>query len=180
MHFCSNCGAKLSIHIPAGDHLPRHVCNACGTIHYQNPKVVVGAIPLLGNQILLARRAIEPRRGFWTLPAGFMENGETTGAAAIRETREEACAEIELGKLFTLVNIAHISQIHLFYLASLASPDYAPGVESIEVRLFDEAHLPWEEMAFRSITLTLRHLLADRRKGSFGFHVEDLDPLPHY
>lgn len=175
MHFCSTCGASVSLRTPEGDHLERHVCDACGAIHYQNPKIVVGAVVQHESRILLARRAIEPRLGFWTLPAGFMENGETTGAAAVRETLEEACAHIELEMLFSLVNVPHISQVHLFYLARLRRAEFAPGPESLEVRLFAEEEIPWKEMAFRSSTLTLRHLFADRARGVFALHVDDLE-----
>ena len=174
MNFCSSCGARVSLRIPDGDNLPRHVCGACGQIHYQNPKVVVGAIPVLGERILLARRAIEPRLGLWTLPAGFMENGETTGEAAIRETLEEACADIEVNQLFSLVNIPHISQIHLFYLARMRTERFAPGSESLEVRLFNQDEIPWDEIAFRSSTLTLQHYFEDRAQGNFSFHSQDL------
>ncbi|MCB1890231.1 MAG: NUDIX hydrolase [Rhodocyclaceae bacterium] len=177
MRFCSNCGQPVARRIPPGDTLERHVCDACGEIHYQNPKMVVGAIPVLGDRILLARRAIEPRLGLWTLPAGFMENNESTGDAAVRETREEACAEIELEALFSLVNIPHISQVHLFYLARLVSDDFAPGEESLETRLFRIDDIPWDELAFRSISITLKHYLADRATGRFTMHVEELAPV---
>lgn len=178
MHYCSDCGAPVSMRVPAGDHFARHVCDGCGAIHYQNPKMVVGAIPVHGERILLARRAIEPRRGFWTLPAGFMENGETTGAAAIRETLEEARASIELEMLFSLVNVPHISQVHLFYLARLPRAEFSAGDESLEVRLFAAEEIPWDEMAFRSSTLTLRHYLEDRAAGRFSLHVADLEKGP--
>ncbi|MCB1915274.1 MAG: NUDIX hydrolase [Rhodocyclaceae bacterium] len=174
MRYCSNCGREVDRKVPAGDTLPRFVCESCGTVHYQNPKMVVGTLPVFENRILLARRAIEPRRGLWTLPAGFMENNETTGEAALRETREEVGAEVELGMLFSLVNIAHISQVHMFYLARMSSEAFAPGVESLEARLFAEEDLPWNEMAFRSSTLTLRHFLDDRRARQFRVHLEDL------
>jgi len=174
MRYCSSCGNNVTLTVPEGDTLPRFVCASCGTIHYQNPKMVVGSIPVCGDRILLARRAIEPRLGFWTLPAGFMENNETTGQAAIRETREEVCAEVELEMLFSLVNIAHISQVHMFYLARMTSPAFSPGAESLEVRLFDARDIPWDDMAFRSSTVTLRHYLDDRRQGRFSVHLEDL------
>lgn len=174
MRYCSNCGQEVLRKVPEGDTLPRFVCGSCGTIHYQNPKMVVGTLPVFEDRILLARRAIEPRRGLWTLPAGFMENNETTGEAAIRETREEVCAEVELGMLFSLVNIAHISQVHLFYLATMAAPAFAPGTESLEARLFLVDEIPWDDMAFRSSTLTLQHYLADRRDGRFQVHLADL------
>lgn len=182
MKFCSACGGTVSLRIPPGDALQRHVCNACGEIHYVNPKLVVGAIPEWRDQILLCRRAIEPRYGKWTLPAGFMENDETTADAAARETLEEACARIEVGAVYAMVNIPHISQVHLFYRARLLSPDFAPGDESLEVALFDEADIPWQEMAFRSVTFALERFFEDRRKARFSFHTHDIDiaksPVP--
>jgi len=174
MNFCSVCGAKVALRIPAGDHLPRHVCEACGTIHYSNPKMVVGAIPEWEDQILLCRRAIEPRHGKWTLPAGFMENNETTAEAAARETAEEACARIEVGDLYSLINVAHISQVHMLYRARLLDLDFAPGEESLEVRLFREEEIPWDELAFRSVAMTLRFYFEDRRSRSFHFHAADI------
>jgi ADP-ribose pyrophosphatase YjhB (NUDIX family) len=160
--------------VPAGDNLPRHVCERCGTIHYQNPKMVVGAIPEWEDRILLCRRAIEPRSGLWTLPAGFMENAETTAEAAARETLEEACARIEVGEMFSLINVPHINQVHILYRARLLDLDFSPGTESLEVRLFDEADIPWEAIAFRTIGMTLRHYYADRKAGSYAFHVGDI------
>lgn len=177
MRYCSSCGREVTLQVPPGDSLPRHVCVSCGAIHYQNPKLVVGAIPIHEGKILLARRAIEPRLGLWTLPAGFMENNETTAEAAIRETREEVCAEIELEMLFSLISIPHISQVHLFYLARMRSPEFAPGIESLEVKLFDAAAIPWDEIAFRTTTMTLRHYLSDRGNGAYAVHLEDLAAL---
>ncbi len=178
MNFCSACGASVSIRIPDGDTLPRHVCDSCGEIHYINPKMVVGAIAEWNDQILLCRRAIEPRHGLWTLPAGFMENKETTAQAAARETLEEACAHIEVGEPFAMVSIAHISQVHLFFRARLLEPSYAPGDESLEVGLFSEADIPWDTLAFRSVALALEHYFADRRRQAFGFHADDLEYAP--
>ena len=178
MKFCSECGSTVSRRIPSGDHALRDVCDTCGTVHYQNPKLVVGAIAEWGDRILMCRRAIEPRHGFWTLPAGFMENEETTAAAAARETLEEACARIEVGEMFTLINVPHISQVHIIYRAKLLDAGFSPGEESLEVALFREDEIPWREIAFRTITLTLRHYFDDRRRGRFGFHARDLDPLP--
>lgn len=174
MKYCSACGATVSLRVPTGDALLRHVCDDCGEIHYQNPKMVVGAIPVWGEQILLCRRAIEPRYGKWTLPAGFMENRETTAEAAARETLEEACARIRVGPLFALVNIPEISQVHLFYRAELLDVDFAAGTESLEVALFREAEIPWETLAFRSVAFALRRFLDDRRNGRYGVHTEDL------
>jgi ADP-ribose pyrophosphatase YjhB (NUDIX family) len=179
MKFCSACGAEVSLRTPEGDSLMRHVCGACGTIHYENPKMVVGALAVWEDRVLLCRRAIEPRLGLWTLPAGFMENHETTAEAACRETREEACARIELIELYTLVNVPHISQVHMLYRARLLDTDFAPGVESLEVALFREEEIPWKDIAFRSVALTLRYFFEDRRCGSFRFRTADL-PAPSY
>ena len=174
MNYCSHCGAPVALKVPAGDTLPRHVCGRCGTVHYLNPKMVVGAIPEWEERILLCRRAIEPRAGLWTLPAGFMENAETTAEAAARETLEEACARVEIGEMFSCITVPHINQVHILYRARLLDLDFAPGQESLEVALFEEARIPWEEIAFRTIGLTLRHYFEDRRAGRYGFHVRDL------
>lgn len=178
MNFCSACGATVSFRIPQGDSLPRHVCDTCGEIHYSNPKLVVGAVAEHEGKILLCRRAIEPRLGLWTLPAGFMENSETTADAAARETLEEACARIEVIDAFSMVSIPHISQVHLFYRARLPEPAFSPGEESLDVALFDEQDIPWDELAFRSVRLALEHYLADRRSGRFIFHSDDLAMEP--
>lgn len=178
MKFCSNCGSTVQLRVPAGDTLLRHTCASCGSIHYENPKIVVGAIPEWGDRILLCRRAIEPRLGYWTLPAGFMENAETTAQAAARETLEEACARIEVGDMFTLINVPHISQVHIVYRARLLDLDFSPGEESLEVALFSEEEIPWDDIAFRTISLSLRRFFEDRRRGTFRFHSEDLAGPP--
>ncbi|MCF8199309.1 MAG: NUDIX hydrolase [Sulfuritalea sp.] len=178
MNFCSACGAPLMLKIPPGDSLPRHVCDSCGAIHYRNPRLVVGAVPEWEDRILLCRRAIEPRHGKWTLPAGFMENGESVADAALRETLEEACARIELGAMYTMISVPHIHQVHVFYRSRLMDLDFAPGAETLELRLFEEAAIPWDELAFRTVSITLKHFFADRRDGRFGFHTQDLKPPP--
>jgi ADP-ribose pyrophosphatase YjhB (NUDIX family) len=174
MKFCPNCAAPLSRRVPPGDSLPRDVCDACGNVHYQNPKLVVGTVPDWQGRVLLCRRAIEPRYGYWTLPAGFMENDETAAQAALRETLEEAGAHIELDAPFSLISVPRVNQVHLFYRARLADLGFKPGVESLEVALFDEAKIPWKEVAFRTVGLTLKHWFADRASGSYGFHAEDI------
>ena len=174
MKFCANCGAKVVQRVPPGDSLPRWLCDECGEIHYQNPKLVVGTIPEHEGRILLCRRAIEPRYGYWTLPAGFMENGETAAAAAARETLEEAGARIALGEPFSLISVPYVNQVHLFYRARLLDLDFKAGEESLEVALYDEAAIPWKEIAFRTVAATLRHWFADRGRGGFGFHAEDI------
>ena len=176
MKYCSACGATVSIRIPEGDTAPRHVCDRCAAIHYLNPKMVVGCIPEWEDRILLCRRAIEPRHGFWTLPGGFLENGETAGQGAARETLEEAEARVEIGPLYTLFNLPHISQIYLMFRGRLLDLDFGPGSESLEVRLFREDEIPWEDIAFRAISETLRLYFADRARGQFDFHLGDIAP----
>ena len=182
MNFCSSCGHPVHIRIPPDDNRERHVCIQCGTVHYQNPKMVVGSIPLWAEQgegkVLLCRRAIEPRRGYWTLPAGFMENNETTAEAAERETLEEAGARIELHELYTLMNVPHVHQVHMFYRARLLDLDFSAGVESLEVRLFSESDIPWDEIAFPTVSHTLKFFFADlaaHRNGQlFGLRSMDI------
>jgi len=178
MNFCSHCGGRLSLKVPAGDNRPRHVCERCGLIHYQNPKMVVGCIPEWGDRLLLCRRAIEPRYGLWTLPAGFMENGETVAECAVRETLEEAGARVELLGLYNLISLPDINQVYLMYRARLLDLDFQPGEESLEVALFTEAQIPWDQIAFRTIHVTLQHYYADRRRGQFDVHVNDLYHRP--
>jgi ADP-ribose pyrophosphatase YjhB (NUDIX family) len=176
MKYCSDCGAPVALKVPPGDNLPRHVCDACGTVHYSNPKMVIGCIPEWRDQVLLCRRAIEPRYGLWTLPAGFMENGETVAQAALRETLEEARARVELGEMFSVLSVPHVSQVHIFYRARLVDLDFGPGAESLEVQLFPESAIPWQEIAFRTVSTTLRHYYADRTAGAFGFHTGEILP----
>ena len=172
---CRQCGSEVENRIPDdGDTKPRAVCPACHTIHYINPLNVVGTIPVWGDKVLLCKRNIEPRKGKWTLPAGFMELGETTAEGAARETVEEAGAQFEMQALFSLINVARVGQVHLFYRATLLSPEFDPGTETQEALLFDEADIPWDEIAFRTVKETLEHFFADRRAGHFGFHVLDI------
>ncbi|MCU0840740.1 MAG: NUDIX hydrolase [Thiobacillaceae bacterium] len=178
MNFCSHCGAALSFRVPAGDNRPRFVCDACGSVHYQNPKMVVGCIPEWQDRILLCRRAIEPKYGLWTLPAGFMENGETTADGAARETLEEAGARVEVLELHSLINLPDINQVYLMYRARLLDLDFAPGEESLEAALFREADIPWGEIAFRTIHNTLDDYYADRRRGAFRLHLGSLFHKP--
>jgi len=176
MKFCSACGAAVALRIPDDDSRPRHVCTACGTIHYQNPNMVIGSLPEWKDKILLCRRAIEPRLGLWTLPGGFMENGESTTQAAIRETLEEANARIEIGELYSMYSLPYINQVHLLFRARLLDLDFSPGIESLEVRLFGEAEIPWDEIAFRPIRFSLEHFFAERKQGQFNLHVGELPP----
>jgi ADP-ribose pyrophosphatase YjhB (NUDIX family) len=174
MKFCPNCGASLAQRVPPGDSLPRDVCDACGSVHYLNPKVVVGTVPEWEGRVLLCRRAIEPRYGYWTLPAGFLENGESTGEGALRETLEEAGARVDLVAAFSMISVPRVNQVHVFYRARLRDLEFKPGVESLEVALFEEARVPWQHISFRTVGLTLKHWFADRARSDFGFHAEDL------
>ena len=160
----------MAYRVPPGDNRERAVCPACGEIHYQNPINVVGTVPVWGAQVLLCRRNIEPRYGLWTLPAGFLELGESAAEGALRETVEEAGARIELQGLYTMLNVVRVGQVHLFYRARMLDTTLDPGPETIEARLFDEAELPWNELAFGTVRRTLEHYFADRRAGGFGFH----------
>jgi len=172
---CRQCGTAVQHRMPDdGDTKVRAVCPACHTIHYINPLNVVGTIPVWDDQVLLCKRNIEPRKGKWTLPAGFMELGETTAEGAARETVEEAGAQFEMHALFSLINVARVGQVHLFYRATLLSPEFAPGTETQEALLFAEADIPWDEIAFRTVKETLEHFFADRRAGHFGFHTLDI------
>lgn len=171
---CKACGAETRYAIPADDNRERATCSVCGTIHYENPLNVVGTLPVWGDQVLLCRRNIEPRHGYWTLPAGFMELGETLAQGAVRETEEEAGARIELQGLYTVLNVVRVGQVHFFYRARLLDTDFAPGPESIEARLFAEEELPWEELAFRTVKETLLRYFEDRRRGQFELHCADI------
>ncbi|HEY5898219.1 MAG TPA: NUDIX hydrolase [Burkholderiales bacterium] len=174
MKFCANCAAQVVKRVPPGDSLPRWVCDNCGEIHYENPRLVVGTVPEHEGKLLLCRRAIEPRYGYWTLPAGFMENDETAGQAALRETAEEAGAQVELGEPFTLISVPRVNQVHLFYRARLRNLEFKPGEESLEVALLEESAIPWKEIAFRTVAYTLKRWFEDRAHGRFAFHAEDI------
>ena len=178
MKFCSACGARLTQRVPPSDDRPRYVCDSCATIHYENPKLVVGCIPQWEERVLLCRRAIEPRYGLWTLPAGFMENGESTGEAAVRETREEANAEVELVAPFSVFDIPRISQVYLMFRARLIERRFAAGHESLEVRLFREEDIAWGELAFPAVERTLRLYFQDRQAGTFRMHCGSIYRRP--
>ena len=172
--FCSNCGHAISRRVPEGDSRLRDCCDQCGAIHYVNPRPVVGTIPVWNDQVLLCLRGIEPRLGFWTLPAGFMEVGESSADGARRETQEEACARIELGPLFSMIDVPAVEQLHIFYRARLLDLDFSAGAETLEVRLFSQADIPWDRIAFRTVTATLRLFFEDRSKGLFGTHTSEI------
>ena len=172
---CRNCGTAVIYRVPDdGDTHQRAVCPACTTIHYENPLNVVGTVPYFGDRVLLCKRNIEPRFGKWTLPAGFLELGETTAQGAVRETIEEAGASIEMEGLFSILNIARVGHVHLFYRARLLNEHFEPGVETIEARLYREEEIPWDDIAFRSVKETLELFFADRRRGQFGIHQLDI------
>lgn len=172
---CKACGGAAEYRVPADDNRERAVCGTCGLVHYENPLTVVGTLPVWGDQVLLCRRAIEPRHGYWTLPAGFLELGESTEQGALRETAEEAGARVDLLGLYTVLNVVRVGQIHLFYRATLRDIDFTPGAESLEVRLFSEHELPWNELAFRTVSETLQRFLTDRTQDRYGVHCADID-----
>ena len=172
---CKDCGAAVVYRLPDdGDTKQRAVCPACGAVHYENPLIVVGTVPHWGERILLCKRNIEPRGGKWTLPAGFMELGETAAEGAARETVEEAGAQFELEAFFSLLNVARVGQVHMFYRARLLSDAFDPGYETMETRLFLEEEIPWDEIAFRTVKETLERYFSDRSSGQFGFHAIDI------
>jgi ADP-ribose pyrophosphatase YjhB (NUDIX family) len=177
MKFCSQCSEKVSLKIPADDNMPRYICDACNTIHYQNPKIVTGCIPVYQQQILLCKRAIEPRYGLWTLPAGFMENKETLPAAAIRETWEEAQAKVTDLSLYSVYSIPHISQVYMIFMATMNEAVYSAGLESLEVELFNEQDIPWQQFAFPVIVKTLQQFFRDRSSNNgYPLHTAEITP----
>jgi ADP-ribose pyrophosphatase YjhB (NUDIX family) len=172
---CPSCGAPVEYLVPADDNRERATCTVCASVHYENPINVVGTLPVYGEQVLLCRRAIEPRHGFWTLPAGFLELGETAAEGAQRETDEEAGAQIELQPLYCLMNVVKVGQIHLYYRARLLSDQFDPGPETLEAKLFHEHEIPWDELAFRTVRETLKNFFEDRRLGRpFALHCGDI------
>ena len=170
MKYCSHCRADIVVTIPPGDNRERYTCPACDFIFYENPRIVAGCIPVYGDQILLCKRSIEPRSGYWTLPAGFMENGETTQQGAWRETYEESMAKVEVGPLFSLCNVPRINQVHMFYLAQMTSNTFGPTSESSDVALFSAQDIPWDDIAFATVKQTLECFLADREHNQFQLH----------
>lgn len=174
MKYCSSCGSRVAYQVPEGDNRQRFVCENCHTIFYSNPKIVVGAIPVWENKILLCRRAIEPSLGKWTLPAGYLENGETLEECAIRETGEEACADIIGLKPYAAINIPHINQVYFMFRAHLAADIYAAGDESLEVKLVLPEDIPWADLSFPSIRQTLRMYCEDLHLEKFTFKMHDI------
>ena len=174
MNFCSHCGNAVIKKIPQGDNRERYVCSNCGMIHYQNPKVIAGVLPVFGQQILLCKRSIEPRHGFWTLPAGFLENGESSLEGALRECVEEANATVINPELYAVFDIPQINQVYIFYRAQLLDLSFYPGIETTQTELFAEEDIPWDEISFPSVSETLKHFFEDRRNDSFRFHEQNI------
>ena len=176
MKFCSQCGCAVSHKIPLGDNLPRFVCDGCQTIHYHNPKIVAGCIPEWKDYILLCRRAIEPKVGLWTFPAGFMETGESTEQAAARETFEEAHAAVRALKLHSVLSMPYISQVYIVFRGAMHEPLFKAGTESLEVKLFHPGDIPWDQLAFQVVREALRRYVEDLERGAFSVHVDDIAP----
>src|SRR5687767_4075603 len=174
MNYCGECGKSVSRKIPQGDNLPRFVCDSCQHIHYHNPKIVAGCIAEWQGRILLCRRAIEPKLGLWTYPAGFMEIGEGTEEAAKRETFEEAKAQVTINRLHSVLSLPHIGQVYLTFIGQLVAEEFSAGPESLDVRLFDRRDIPWHDLAFPVVKDALRRYLDDVATGDFHMHVADL------
>jgi ADP-ribose pyrophosphatase YjhB (NUDIX family) len=177
MNFCSACGQPVLRQIPPGDNLPRFVCASCTLIHYHNPKIVAGCIPQWEDQILLCRRAIEPKSGLWTFPAGFMEIGEGAEQAAVRETIEEARADVTLITLHSVLSLPHIGQVYIVFVGNLKAKEFGAGPESLDVRLFHPADIPWDSIAFPVVKDALRRYVDDLAKGEWTIHVAAI-PTP--
>ena len=178
MKFCSTCGAGVALKVPDGDSLPRYVCVSCNTIHYTNPRMIVGCVPCWEDKVLLCKRAIQPRQGLWTVPAGFMENDETLDIGVARETLEEAGARVDMGQLYAVYSIPHVNQVYLLFLAQLKDLDYKSGAESLDTRLFTQDEIPWDQIAFATVRNTLNHFFADRARGQFKTHVGVIERPP--
>jgi len=178
MKFCSQCGSEVRIGVPEGDNRERHICDNCGTIHYHNPKIVAGCIPIWDDKVLLCRRAIEPRYGLWTVPAGFLENGETTYQGAARETLEEANARVDVQELYLTVNLPRINQVYMLFRAQLLDLDFGPGDESLEVELFTREQIPWQKLAFPTVALALEQFFDDHERGRYAQRMADIERDP--
>ena len=178
MKFCSDCGSKLEKRIPEGDNLKRDCCTKCDLIHYSNPKVIVGTVPIKDNKVLLCKRAIQPRYGLWTLPAGFLENGETIEEGAFRETKEETNTEVKMGNLYAIFNIPQIHQVYMLHLAEVINEDYGETSESLEVEFFGESDIPWEELAFPFVPTTLKNYFKDCKKGEYPLTTQIIERPP--
>ncbi|WP_067033589.1 NUDIX hydrolase [Marinomonas gallaica] len=174
MRFCPKCGHQVNMEIPEGDNRKRAICPNCEFIDYDNPRMITGTLPLFQGKVLLCKRNIEPRKGYWTLPAGFMENSETTLEGALRETLEESGSVAIAKQPFSMISIPHVNQVHIYYLAELQKADFHPTSESSEVELFELADIPWDEMAFSSVTKTLEFFIEDHKSGQYGFHEDNI------
>lgn len=175
MKYCSSCGSKVELKVPQDDNFPRYCCTNCDAIHYQNPNIVTGTIPIMKDRILLCKRAIHPRPGMWTLPAGFLENGETLGQGAFRETLEETNTEVKMGNLYAIFNIPQISQVYMLFFAEVLREDFGETPESLEVKLFKEEEIPWQELAFPFVPIVLKNYFADRKVNKFDLKVETIE-----
>ena len=181
MKYCSKCGTQVELKIPEGDNRARYCCVGCNTIHYQNPNVVVGTVPVKENKILLCKRAINPRYGLWTLPAGFLENGETLEQGAFRETLEETNTEVEIKSLYAIFNIPQIAQVYMLYLADLLNNSFKSTNESLEVDLFEQENIPWDNLAFPFVKIALKKYFKDRKNGNFELETETIErPSPKH
>jgi len=175
MKFCSACGHPVEFRIPPGDHLPRHICSQCGTIHYHNPRIIAGCVAEAADgRILMCRRAIEPRLGCWTFPAGFLELGETSTQGAQRETLEESQAVVEIDDLFAVIAVPYVSQVYMLHRGRMSGSHHGPTPESSETQLLREDQIPWQEIAFPTIYHGLKFFFEDRARGVRGFHQMDL------
>ena len=175
MKYCSICGDRVELKIPENDHLPRYCCEGCGEIHYQNPKIVTGTIPIMKGKILLCKRAIDPRQGRWTLPAGFLENRETIEQGAFRETLEETNTKVKMGSLYAIFNIPQVSQIYILFFAEVLREDFGKTSESLEVKLFKEDEIPWKELAFPFVPIILKYYFEDRKNNKFDLKLETIE-----
>jgi ADP-ribose pyrophosphatase YjhB (NUDIX family) len=174
LNFCSNCGGTVSQQIPKGDDRPCHICVSCGTVHYKNPKLVVGCIVEWQDKILMCRRAIAPKIGKWTLPAGYLESAETVAQGALRETWEEARAHVDIIEPYALFNLTFVDQIYFIFRAKLMNLDFSPGPESQAVDLMGQTDIPWKEIAFEVIDEILQRYFKDRSKGKFNFQMGEI------
>jgi ADP-ribose pyrophosphatase YjhB (NUDIX family) len=179
VNFCNACAAPVEYRVPAGDHLPRHICPRCGQIQYFNPRIIVGCVPEWEDgRVLMCRRNIEPRFGLWTFPAGFMELGETSAQGAAREAHEESQADVEVGELLAMINVPYVSQVYLVHRARLRTPHHGPTPESSETRLMTESEIPWDEIAFPTVFHSLKFFFADRAAGRAQIHTLELTQRP--
>ena len=175
MKYCSVCGSLTVKKIPEGDNRERDCCENCGTIHYTNPKIIVGTIPYRDSAVLLCKRGIEPRYGKWTLPGGFLENGETVSQGAFRETIEETNTEVEMGNLYAIYNVPQINQFYMLHLAKVVSDNFSPTWESLEVQFFKEDEIPWDELAFPFVPMTLKNFFSDGKVGEYPLTTETIE-----